>query len=177
VPPWARDASKQAQFVVRAAAEFGRALAAGPVLDVAGGDGHVACLLSTIAGADATLIDPNARPDEAAAYAAARNARPFRVRRESFAAGDARRCACVLGFRPCQATEPIVDFAVRTRTPFMLLPCCAHPVAGVDVRGDLGDMLERLQAKDPQIRRGALPGATTKPNADTDLLYATFDDG
>ena len=172
-PRWARDASQQAQFVIHARDVLGAAtLRSGKVLDVAGGNGVVACLASTLAGADADLIDPQAEPSEAARYAERRLGRSFRTRREKFVFDDGANdgCACVLGYRPCEATEPIVAFALRTRTPFMLLPCCAHRV-GDEQPDSCGRMLDLLRDRDPAtIKKGKLPGS------DTDVLYATFRD-
>ena len=31
----------------------------------------------------------------------------------------------LIGFRPCEATRAIVEFARRKRVPFALVPCCA----------------------------------------------------
>ena len=125
-----------------------------------------------LAGADADLIDPQAEPSEAARYAERRLGRSFRTRREKFVFDDGANdgCACVLGYRPCEATEPIVAFALRTRTPFMLLPCCAHRV-GDEQPDSCGRMLDLLRDRDPAtIKKGKLPGS------DTDVLYATFRD-
>ena len=31
-----------------------------------------------------------------------------------------------MGLHPDAATEPLVDFALRMRTPFAVVPCCVH---------------------------------------------------
>lgn len=148
--------------MIHARATLGaRAMESGAVLDVAGGGGVVASLVKTIVGAESTLIDPAATPAEAHDYAMKRLGTSFAVRRELFKSGDATHdtCACVLGYRPCEATEAIVDFARRTRKPFMLHPCCVHPVGDAKPEST-DDMLDLLRAKDPaHIRRGKLPGA------------------
>merc|ERR1711862_968019 len=35
-------------------------------------------------------------------------------------------CSCVVGMHPDQAAEGIVDFALRMKKPFALLPCCVY---------------------------------------------------
>lgn len=37
------------------------------------------------------------------------------------------RCSLVIGLHPDQATEPIVDFALKNRRPFAVVPCCVFP--------------------------------------------------
>lgn len=36
-------------------------------------------------------------------------------------------CSLVVGLHPDQATEPILDFAVREKIPFAVAPCCVFP--------------------------------------------------
>ncbi|KAK7254753.1 hypothetical protein SO694_00130070 [Aureococcus anophagefferens] len=113
------------------------------------------------------------RRRRAGATTSARSGNPLGARRpQKFVFDDDANdgCACVLGYRPCEATEPIVAFALRTRTPFMLLPCCAHRV-GDEQPDSCGRMLDLLRDRDPAtIKKGKLPGS------DTYVLYATFRD-
>ena len=64
---------------------------------------------------------------------------------------------------PDQATEPIVDAALRLRRPFAIVPCC---VFARELPKTLPDgtwvttyeqLLDYLQAKAPGIRRAYLP--------------------
>jgi hypothetical protein len=45
---------------------------------------------------------------------------------EGLAAAKAR-CDLVVGMHPDQATEPIVDFALKAGKPFAVVPCCVFP--------------------------------------------------
>lgn len=38
-----------------------------------------------------------------------------------------RDCTVLIGLHPDQATEPIVDFALRHNKPFAVVPCCVFP--------------------------------------------------
>ena len=74
-------------------------------------------------------------------------------------------CSALLGYRPCAATESIVDHAIRRRKPFAILPCCAYAVDGQSVSG-LHDMADKLQKKDASIKRTVCAGSL--------VLYSTF---
>jgi hypothetical protein len=114
----------------------------GVVLDVAGGRGDLAAALAR-AGVTVVTVDP--RPPKptrakarawvaAEAAAAAAGAPPPRAPehlRELFGAafegahGELlRRVALVVGFHPDEATEPLVDFALRAGLPVAVVPCC-----------------------------------------------------
>jgi hypothetical protein len=64
---------------------------------------------------------------------------------------------------PDQATEPIVDAALRLNKPFAVVPCCVFPDAfperaldGAPVRS-YAQFLDYLRAKDPGIETAYLP--------------------
>jgi len=88
-------------------------------------------------------------------------------------------CSAIAALHPDEATDAIVDVAVRHRIPFVIVPCCVfyrlfphrtvlrentnHPVSTYE------DLLDYLQAKDKSIQRTQLPfdGANT-------LLWSIF---
>ena len=87
-------------------------------------------------------------------------------------------CRAIAALHPDEATDAIVDTAVRRRIPFVIVPCCvfyrlfpnrkmpsdpSQPVSTYE------DLLDYLQAKDPSIQRTLLPfeGANT-------LLWSIF---
>ena len=87
-------------------------------------------------------------------------------------------CRAIAALHPDEATDAIVDTAVRRRIPFVIVPCCVfyrlfphrrmpnntdQPVSTYE------DLLDYLQAKDPSIQRTLLPfeGANT-------LLWSIF---
>ena len=74
-------------------------------------------------------------------------------------------CSALLGYRPCQATQNIVDRAIRKRKPFAILPCCAYAVDGQSVKG-IHDMCDKLQQKHESIKRTVCDGSL--------VLYSTF---
>jgi hypothetical protein len=68
----------------------------------------------------------------------------------------------VVGLHPDQATEAIVDCALRANKPFAVVPCCVFPLlfperqlSGQPVRS-YEQFLDYLQAKHPAIRRHEL---------------------
>lgn len=70
-----------------------------------------------------------------------------------------RGASVVVGMHPDQATEHIVDFCLRNRVPFAVVPCCVyrrqflhrrHPVTGHEV-SDYGSFIEYLMHKSSQI--------------------------
>lgn len=67
------------------------------------------------------------------------------------------------GMHPDQATEPIVDAALRLKVPFAIVPCCVFarefPRTGVDgfPVTTYAQLLDYLQAKAPGIQRTHLP--------------------
>ncbi len=100
------------------------------VLDVAGGKGDVSIELAHH-GVACTVVEPNLRPSakrRGATGAGARaNAAPVVQWREATFAGDETDLPphdLIVGLHPDQATEPIVDAALRTGVPFAIVPCC-----------------------------------------------------
>ena len=74
-----------------------------------------------------------------------------------------RSCDVLVGMHPDQATEPIVDAALRLNKPFAVVPCCVFPDAfperaldGAPVRS-YAQFLDYLRAKDPGIETAYLP--------------------
>jgi hypothetical protein len=81
-------------------------------------------------------------------------------------------CSAVVGLHPDQATEAIVDFAVKQRKPFAVVPCCVFASgtranASTKRRIARGEAearsmsfeawLDYLQAKHPAVKRSFLP--------------------
>ena len=68
----------------------------------------------------------------------------------------------ILGFHPDEATEPLVDLALATQTPFVCCPCCVFPRQFPRRRLDgravssYGDFIRYLRKKHPRIRTGRL---------------------
>ena len=68
----------------------------------------------------------------------------------------------VVGLHPDEATEPIVDLALKWRLPFAIVPCCVFArlfprvLAGRAVT-KYEELLLYLEAKAPEIRREYLP--------------------
>lgn len=114
------------------------------VLDIAGGNGILSRTLANRGVTGLCLVDPKgllplgAGDDLDFDVAAAR----FKLPREDgdpwWSGGTGRTLGegrpldevfgdvrCILGFRPCEATRAVVEYARRTRTPFALVPCCA----------------------------------------------------
>ena len=72
--------------------------------------------------------------------------------------------SALVGMHPDQATEPIVDCALRHRVPFAIVPCCVFAREFPKLRPGGGglvttyeELLDYLQAKAPGIRRAYLP--------------------
>ena len=72
-----------------------------------------------------------------------------------------RACDVLVGMHPDQATEPIVDAALRLNKPFAVVPCCVFPGAfrragvGAPVGQTRSSWITR--AKDPGIETAYLP--------------------
>ncbi|CAE8607626.1 unnamed protein product, partial [Polarella glacialis] len=90
---------------------------------------------------------------------------PFDARRFPRAHRELLRgCSLVLGFHPDEATEPIVDCALRLRKPFAVVPCCVYPslspsellrLYGKSV-SSYEDFVVHLKAKSPRIQSAQL---------------------
>lgn len=150
------------------------------MLDVAGGaHGAVAFELQCMHGIPATLLEPRAvhltgrqrsrlRKQPQGALGAFTHVRG--VLDSAFADSDEGAalitgCALLVGMHPDEATEPIVDAAIRHGKPFAVLPCCVFPTAFPFRRLASGkpvttyaDFLVYLRDKDPHtIELGRLP--------------------
>ena len=79
-------------------------------------------------------------------------------------ADEARRlftsAAAIVGLHPDAAAEPIVDFALRRRIPFFVVPCCVYSELFPKRRGvrSYEDLVDYLRGKHPEIRSRALDG-------------------
>jgi hypothetical protein len=79
-----------------------------------------------------------------------------------------KTCSAIVALHPDEATDAIVDTAVRLRIPFVIVPCCVftrlfphrrmpnRPNVPVSTHQDL---LDHLQHKDTSIRKATLPFA------------------
>ena len=73
-------------------------------------------------------------------------------------------CSCVIGMHPDQAAEGIVDFALRMKKPFALLPCCVYSKQFPKKKTSDGkhvtnyyDLIDHLTSKHPDIKTTKLP--------------------
>ena len=174
------SASRRASiFVDFLIATYGAtALGAGTgVLDVAGGRGDVSFELYCGRSIRSILVDP--RPQRPRKHhwklLLARNGAEAQLPRQllarvgdTFGAEPAERALLVstsvfVGMHPDQATEWIVDTALRENKPFAIVPCCVFSDAFRRRFSDgrpvttYNDFIEYLLAKDPAILRGWLP--------------------
>jgi hypothetical protein len=100
------------------------------VLDVAGGNGKLSRALSDM-GVPVVLLDPEPRcgdepPFETLEFALHGDGSKLTDRNDR--TGHLIRCCSVIvGMHPDQATEPILDMALRLGVPFAILPCCVMP--------------------------------------------------
>ena len=133
-------------------------------------DAHVRRVL---VNTDAARRDPDASSEDASSEDASSEDASV-ARFEHFASefwGDLdgelgaaiRACDVLVGMHPDQATEPIVDAALRLNKPFAVVPCCVFPDAfperaldGAPVRS-YAQFLDYLRAKDPGIETAYLP--------------------
>ena len=70
-------------------------------------------------------------------------------------AGLVRDAPALLGMHPDEATESIVDAALRLRRPFAIVPCCVFPADGRP--RSFGAWIDYLRGKSPAIRSAFLP--------------------
>jgi hypothetical protein len=81
-------------------------------------------------------------------------------------------CSAIVALHPDEATDAIVDTAVRLRVPFVIVPCCVFnrlfpsrrkPTKPDEPVSTYQDLLEYLMAKDESIQKTTLPfeGANT----------------
>ena len=80
-------------------------------------------------------------------------------------------CSAVVALHPDEATGAVVEWAVRARKPFVVVPCCVYsrlfpgrrtPAGGVVTNRE--ELVAWLCAKDPEIQTSELPfsgGANT----------------
>lgn len=113
------------------------------ILDVAGGNGELSRALQRL-GIPSIVVDPNPRIDRAmnentnndddgvkssiavlpyALYGDGSNL----TNRNDEVGEMVRACSFICGMHPDQATEPIVDMAIRLGVRFAVVPCCVMP--------------------------------------------------
>ena len=173
----ARHGARHSEFAAWLVATFGaEALRAGVgVLDIAGGRGGVAFELSCRRGIPTTLVEPRDLQLDRRARRFVRKAgvAPFAHVRalldaefEASAEGAAllRSCSALVGLHSDEATEAIVDFALKWGKPFAVLPCCVFPRLFPHRRAADGGAVKRhrefcefLQAKAAGIEAAHLP--------------------
>lgn len=139
------------------------------VLDVAGGRGDLCFELSALRGVPCVSVDPRGRK-------LSKRQRVF-LKKQSDRDGDEQwgshirnlfdadffagsredlkgRVSIIVGLHPDEATEHIVDCALKEQMPFAIVPCCVFPIAGGSM--SFKDWCDYLQAKDGRIRRDYL---------------------
>ena len=77
-----------------------------------------------------------------------------------------QHCSAIVALHPDEATDAIVDTAVRLRIPFLIVPCCVFnrlfpnrriPDRPNDPVSTHNDLIEYLLRKDPSIQKATLP--------------------
>lgn len=125
-----------AEFLLK---HIGReALGKGPVLDVGGGRGGLAFELQIIHGIETVLVEPRV-------YESRLTRRQRKILRKRGAGEECiprhvaaavgagfdealvQGCSMLVGLHADQATEWVVDEAIRLNKPFCVLPCCVFP--------------------------------------------------
>jgi hypothetical protein len=115
----------------------------GGVIDVAGGKGELALEVARLCGARCTVVDPretSSPGDVRSSSSSSSSSSPpssgvIQRVQSSFDASDfviaqgdlLRSCSLLCGMHPDQATEAIVDVALRLQKPFAIVPCCVFP--------------------------------------------------
>jgi hypothetical protein len=75
-------------------------------------------------------------------------------------------CSAIVALHPDEATDAIVDMAVKLRKPFVVVPCCVFhrffpnrrkPNDPTEPVSSYQDLVEYLMAKDPSIQKAVLP--------------------
>ena len=180
--PFAEGASKGAhgsrhvEFVRWLLGAFGEDALHEGILDVAGGRGHVAFELQVRHGLPCTLLEPRAVTLTSSQRKCIRkqpadhpHPGPFphvralldgRFEESAEGAALLRRCTLV-GMHPDEATEAIVDAALKYGRPFAVLPCCVF-AASFPQRGPVfsyRDFTSYLQRKSADIETAFLPFA------------------
>lgn len=98
------------------------------VLDVAGGNGKLSAALQKLGVTSCTIVDPKPLiPSREGVLVLAEELHGdgSALTDESYPhAQQIRNCSIIVGLHPDEATEAIVDMAVRLGKPFAVSPCC-----------------------------------------------------
>jgi hypothetical protein len=150
------------------------------VVDVAGGKGGTCVSLLEQSGSQqlrTTVVDPLRRSTPVRAATRARLERLgcqlprfLALALDAAFEADGERlalladAAALIGMHPDQATEAIVEAALRLRRPFAVVPCCvfarqfaARRAPGGGLVETLNDLLDYLRNKHPNMQRHVLP--------------------
>ena len=103
------------------------------VLDVAGGNGDISRALHEL-GIPSTLLDPDPRcyndgsepPFGVLKYALNGDGSDL-TNRNDHTGHIVRNSSLICGLHPDQATDPIVELALKMNLPFAIVPCCVMP--------------------------------------------------
>jgi hypothetical protein len=141
----------------------------GTVLDVAGGNGKLSAALLKMGIHSCTIVDPQPlypeRPQEGLTIIT----KPLigdgcDLTDDGPYAEKIQRCSIVVGLHPDQATEAVMDLAMRLGKPFALLPCCVMTRLFPNRKGRLGEpvrtvhqLCRYLMDKQAQIKVDYLP--------------------
>jgi hypothetical protein len=104
------------------------------VLDIAGGKQHVSQYLALTYGIRCTVVDPRPAEPISPCNILTFEKRGHQLPSYHMAFFDSeflanhqelvKSCSCLIGQHPDEATEPIVDVAIKLRKPFAVVPCC-----------------------------------------------------
>jgi hypothetical protein len=98
------------------------------VLDVAGGNGKLSAALQKLGVKSCTIVDPKpliTSREGVLVLAEELHGNGSALTDESYPhAQRIRNCSVIVGLHPDEATEAIVDMAVRLGKPFAVSPCC-----------------------------------------------------
>ena len=104
----------------------------GGVVDVAGGSGELSMELHALTAATCTVINPLEQYEGRLSPRLSRGALGRHLRQRFDAESEEQRallarCSLLAAMHPDQATEAVVDAALRLGKPFAVVPCCVFP--------------------------------------------------
>jgi hypothetical protein len=125
--------SRNSMFAMWLVETFGlEYLKKGPILDIAGGKGYISYFLSHDYGLDCIVVDPRGTtlPKKNRRWLNKVN-RTITEKRcmfdDTFDLDILASATLIFGMHPDEATEPIVDMALKHNIPFAVVPCCVFP--------------------------------------------------